>query len=484
MTPRLLPLLLLALGLSACSLLPKVGPDYQPAPPAVAPAWNAPLPHGGDPVALADWWRQLDDPALAQLLSATEAASPSLPQAAARIAQAQSELTTANANQRPSLDLSGTTKRAAFSYGSPTSLQTTRQASLMSSWELDLFGGLARAEEASQARLNASQARWHEARVSLAAETASTYLQLRLTERQRARAQAEADSLAQSAQLQAHLYQAGLASPDQAALAQAQANDAQDRLATLQASHAQQLKALVALSDLDENALRALLAPGQGHFPAPRHFALPPLPAQLLAQRPDVAAAERDVAAASAAIGQAQAARYPRLTLSGFFSPTLLNTDGNLIRAQTWSIGPGISLPIFDGGRIQANVDAARAQYTAAAASYRQKVRDAVSEVEQALVRLDAARSRQQAIAQSVSNYQRAFQAAQERQRLGLASPLELEDSRRTWLAADLNLAAVEHERMAAWIALYRALGGGWNTTAPAPVAPVATAPLASGDAE
>ena len=111
-------------------------------------------------------------------------------------------------------------------------------------------------------------------------------------------------------------------------------------------------------------------------------------------------------------------------------------------------------------------------------------MRDAVSEVEQALVRLDAARSRQQAIAQSVSNYQRAFQAAQERQRLGLASPLELEDSRRTWLAADLNLAAVEHERMAAWIALYRALGGGWNTTAPAPVAPVATAPLASGDAE
>jgi NodT family efflux transporter outer membrane factor (OMF) lipoprotein len=484
MIPRLLPLLLLALGLSACSLLPRVGPDYQPAPPPVAHTWHAPLPHGGDPVALADWWQQLDDPALAQLLAATEAASPSLPQAAARIAQARSELTTANANQRPSLDASAAAKRAAFSYGSPTSFQTTRQGTLMSSWELDLFGGLARAEEASQARLNASQARWHEARVSLAAETASTYLQLRLTERQRARAQGDADSLAQSAQLQAHLYQAGLASPDQAALAQAQASDAQDRLATLQASHAQQLKALVALSGLDETALGRLLTLGQGQFPAPRSFALPPIPAQLLTQRPDVAAAERDVAAASAAIGQAQAARYPRLTLSGFFSPTLLNTDGSRIRAQTWSVGPSLSLPIFDGGRIQANEDAAQAQYTAAASTYQQKVRDAVSEVEQALVRLDAARTRQQAVAQSVSHYQRAFQAAQERHRLGLASPLELEDSRRTWLAADLNLATIEHERMAAWITLYRALGGGWNAAAPAPVATAATAPLASGDAE
>lgn len=462
---RPLYLLGLVLTLPACALLPRVGPDYQ-APHLAAPAvWHAPLPHDGRLGTLTDWWSQLGDPALSSLIDAAQRESATLAQARARIARARSDAVAAGVAGMPTVDGSLAAKRAAFTFGAPTTFQTTRQASVMANWEIDLFGGIARDQEAAEARLAASQARWHEARVSVAAETANAYLQLRYQERRLAQATADAASRAETARLIDTLGRAGFSAPAQVALAAASAADGAAMLTELRAARDQQIKALVALTGIDETTLRGQLKTADGRFPRPAAFAIEALPATLLAQRPDVAAAERDLAAASAAIGSARAARYPRLSLSGFITPLRLNTNGDRMSATTWSIGPTLSMPLLDGGRIGARVDAAEADYTAAEAVYRQKVRDAAAEVEQALVRLDAATAREADVRRAADDYRVAFTATEARQRAGFASLMELEESRRTLLAADTTLAGWEQERVAAWVALYRAVGGGWTST-------------------
>ncbi|HRH74022.1 MAG TPA: TolC family protein, partial [Zoogloea sp.] len=295
---RHLYLIGLLLALPGCSLLPRVGPDYQPAPLAAPAGWHAPLPHDGKLGTLTDWWRQLDDPTLSGLIEAAQRESATLAQARARIAQARSDAVAAGVAGMPTVDGSLAAKRAAFTFGAPTTFQTTRQASVMANWEIDLFGGIARGQEAAEARLAATQARWHEARVSVAAETANAYLQLRYQERRLAQAEADASSRAETARLIDTLGRAGLSAPAQVALAAASAADGAAALTELRAGRDQQIKALVALTGLDEAALRSQLKAADGRFPHPAPFAIETLPASLLAQLPDVAAAERDLAAA------------------------------------------------------------------------------------------------------------------------------------------------------------------------------------------
>lgn len=472
-------LVLLAASLAGCGLLPKAGPDYQPIAPASPSAWQAvtPLPHNGDPAALIDWWRQWDDPLLAQLIAAAEADNASLAQAWARIQQARAELVASGVAEQPSLNASLDGSRAIVAMGGPVLHQTTRQAGLMSNWEIDLFGGIARRQEAAEAGYAASRTRWHVARVSLAAETAQAFLQTRFLERRLQLAESDLASRRTTALLTRQLNAAGFQSSQAVALADAGAAESAANLTDLRSAYDQQIKALVALCGIGEAELRSRLAARRGQFSQPVRFRIASLPAALLAQRPDIAAAERDVAAASAAIGQAEAARYPRLQLLGSLTPLRLTTDGSTINTTTWSIGAGLTLPLVDGGRIAANVAAAKAQYAAAAAQYRQKARDAVREVEQALVRLDAAGSREADLRLAAAGYRLALDATRSRHQAGLAAPLELEEASRLALTADINLAAWQREQAAAWVDLYRAVGGGWQADAavPAPsVAPIA----------
>jgi outer membrane protein TolC len=179
--------------------------------------------------------------------------------------------------------------------------------------------------------------------------------------------------------------------------------------------------------------------------------------------------AELEVAAASADVGTAQADRYPRLSLSGSIAAGRVRVAGTDSDAQTWSIGPlALSVPLFDGGRRAANADAVQARYEAAVTSYRARVRQAVSEVEQALVTLASAQARNADALTAVEGYRSSFTATEERYRGGLASLVELEDARRTLLAAETGLVALQRERAASWVALYRATGGGWRRDAAA----------------
>lgn len=460
------------LALSGCIML---GPDYDEKSATVVPnqpdAWAQPLPHGGATSVMADWWSQFDDPLLVELITAAQSQSNTMAQATLRIAQARALLVTANAAAMPVVNASGTVTRGTLIVGAPIILNTTSQAQLQAGWELDLFGGLARGSEAARARLQSQVAGWHDARISVAADTANLYTNFRGCEQLLKIATSDAESRAQTSALTGQLVQAGFQSPANFALARASAAEAEGRLVTQRAECDQLVNAMVALTGMASEDLRQRLSANAAALPVARQLAVQKVPAQMLAQRPDVAAAERELAAASADIGVREADRFPRLTISGNIGPLAFNTsDGNL-NATSWLIGPTLTMPIFDGGRRAANVETARIAYQTAEIGFRTQVRRAVREVEDALVRLDSMRTRV-ADAQAASDgYREALTAAEARYKGGFASLLDLEETRRLSFNADNILATTRREHVNAWIALYRAVGGGWtpaDTTLPA----------------
>lgn len=470
-----LPALWLAfpLLLSACAL-PR--PPEQVTAPTPA-QWHTPLPHGGSLPVLADWWRQLDDPLLAELIDAAQAASPSVASAAARIAEARATRVSAGAALAPNLTGNvsasrGNSPTSGFGgtgTGTGTGLTgippiTTIQAGLQSSWEIDLFGGLRASRDASQARLAGADAKWHEARVSVAAETATTYLSERACRRQLAVATSDTQSRAETARLTDLSMRAGFTAPAEAALARAGASDASARLTQQRAQCALLQQALVSLAGIDARTLQARLDAAPVDGPLPEVQTVASVPAEALAQRPDVYSAELGVAAASADAGAALAQRFPRLTLQGSIGRLQIRTSGIRETMDSWTIGPvALSVPIFDAGTLAANVDAARARYDEAVALYRSNVRQAVREVEEALINLQSTDARAGDADAAVQNYQASFDATSARYQSGLASLFELEDSRRTLFAAQTARVSLQRERAEAWVALYRSMGGGWT---------------------
>lgn len=449
---------LLPLTLGACALAP---PTRTEAP--LPPQWQAPLPHKGSLSDLSQWWREQGDPLLAQLVEAAQAASPNVATARSRIVQSRADRIAAGAALAPTLDAVANVSRA--SQQGAQALGTSSQGGLQSSWEIDLFGGARATRNASEERLAGASASWHDARVAVAAEVANQYYSLRSCEQLLAVARLDAASREDTARLTSLAADAGFQAPATAALARASAAEGKSR-ATLQRALCDiDVKTLVALSAIDETQLRArLLAATPVAPPAP---AIAALPAQVLAQRPDVFSAEREVAAASFEVGSAQAQRYPRLSLQGAIGRGNLRSGGGDSQFDTWSIGPlALTLPLFDGGRRSANVEAARARYDAAVVAYRASARRAVSEVEQALVNLNSAAERSGDAQVSLDGYRVAFRAAEDRYKNGLGSLLELEDARRTRLAAENAVVTLQRESSAASVALYRAAGGGW-TAAP-----------------
>ncbi|MES2319767.1 MAG: efflux transporter outer membrane subunit [Pseudomonadota bacterium] len=452
--------LLQSFGPAALALALSPAQVSTPAP----PQWQAPLPHNGSLTDLNGWWRRQGDPLLVQLIEAAQAASPTIATAGTRIAESRAQRVAASAALLPSLDAALRVNRANQQSTLPGG--TTSQAALQAGWEIDLFGARRAERNAAEARLSGASAGWHEARVAVAAEVANQYYSLRACEQLLAVARQDAASRFDTARLTGLTADAGFQAPATAALARASAADGNSR-ATLQRALCDiDIKTLVALTAIDEPALRARLA-GSAAVAAPA-IAIPALPARVLAQRPDVFAAEREVAAASYDVGSAQAQRYPRLTLSGSVGVANFRTGGENIQTDTWSIGPlALTLPLFDAGRRSANVDSARARYEAAVLAYRASARRAVSEVEQALVNLNSSTSRSGDAQVAMDGYRAAFVAAEDRYKNGLGSLLELEDARRTRLAAENAVVTLQRERNAAWIALYRAAGGGWTPSAP-----------------
>jgi multidrug efflux system outer membrane protein len=455
---RSLTLAAAALVLAGCAT---VAPDAAP-PPAPAATWQAPFPHGGDAKLLADWWQGFDDPQVAALIADAQAANPTLAQALARLAETRAGLRSARAQAGPAVTGTALLQRAS---NASTSLVATTQASIGAdaSWELDLFGGLGHRVDAARARTEGAALGWHDARVSLAAEVAQTYIDLRSCEALVAVYEQEAASQATSAKLTGDKVRVGFEAPANGALADAAAAQTRDRLRAQDADCAQLIKALVMLTGQAEPALRERLAAARARLPRPAEFSLPALPAALLAQRPDIAAAERELVAAAADAGWADAQRYPRITIGGTIAVGFLRFGGQTEDAVSWGFGPQLVLPLFDGGARNAQRDAALARVDGARAALDGKLRNAVREVESALVRVDAATRREADAIAAAQGFRAYFEAAESRWKIGAGSLIEMEDARRVALAAQAGLIGVQRERVAAWVALYRAAGGGWS---------------------
>ncbi|MDI1244430.1 MAG: efflux transporter outer membrane subunit [Rhodoferax sp.] len=463
LNPKKLMPLVAALLLSACAnLMPPTQVDA-----LVAPQWQAPLPHQGTVGALSQWWQQQGEPLLVELIEAAQAVSPSVAQALARVEAARATRAAANAALLPSLDATASASRGVSQPNVP--LASNQSLGLQAAWELDLVGANRAVSRAAEAQLQGVQAQWHDARVSVAAEVANSYYSLSTCSQLLGVARQDAASRQETARLAAISAQAGFSAPSSAALARASAADGNSRVTQQATACDLDTKALVALTGLPEPDLRQklALAPTLPAQAAP--VLMTRVPAQTLTQRPDVFAAERDVVVASARVGAAMAQRYPRLTLNGSIGALRSTSQGSSTSLDTWSFGPlSLSLPLFDGGQRAANVTAAEANYTEAVAVYRGKVRQAVREVEQALVNLQSTDARKQDSETSTQGYAESLQATQARYGQGLASLVELEDARRTALAAQSAQLSLALERNQAWVALYRALGGGFDATQPA----------------
>lgn len=459
-----------SLSLAGCAL-PRLVPDGPPPAPTAPLQWQAPLPHNGAVSDLTLWWQDLGDPLLVDLLDAAQQASPSLASARSRVIQSRAALSQVRAALGPTLDGSASAARAATQPALPAT--TTLQAGVSASWEIDVFGANRLASQAAQARLDGAQAAWHDARVLVAAEVASRYFNQRACEQQRRIAEADALSRRETARLSELTLKAGFTPSGTAALARAAASDANGRALRQGALCTLGIKALVALTGLPEATLTQRLAQAPLALAPDARLVVSSLPAETLAQRPDIFAAERDIAAAGADVGGAQAQRYPRLGLSGSIGALHYVAGGNAGNMATWSIGPlALSVPLFDGGRREAGVSAAQARYDESVALYQARARQAVREVEQALVTLQSTQERV-ADAIAAENGYRAWQDATEaRYKAGLASLAELEDARRIQLTAADALVALRLERIQAWIDLYRAAGGGWTRSAPPPSQP------------
>jgi NodT family efflux transporter outer membrane factor (OMF) lipoprotein len=459
MRPAAALLALLGAGVLAGCASPRTPlPAERPLP----AAWQAPRPDAAAAADLSRWWQQFDDPLVAALIERAQAASPTVAAARSRIEQARAARVGAGAALAPGIDASAQASRGRPDLASP--IGNSASIGVQAGWEIDLFGGGAAGRDAAQARLDGARAGWHDARIAVAAETASAYLAYRACEAQLAVTERDAASRAETARLTGLAAQAGFQPPANAALARASAAQGSAAVTQQRAACASLVKGLVAITAGDEPALRDELTGAAGRLPQPAQLALDAVPARALAQRPDLLAAERELLAAAAEVDQARAQRLPRITLAGSIGQARFSSAGFTQDGTVWSLGPlAVTLPVFDAGRRAAQVDAATARLDEAASAYRARLRGAVREVEDALLALQSSAARGDDARLAAEGFDASYRATESRHRGGLASLFELEDARRSALAAQSALIELQRERVAAWISLYRAVGGGWT---------------------
>ncbi|MEN9627569.1 MAG: hypothetical protein RJA10_796 [Pseudomonadota bacterium] len=433
------------------------------APPLAAPSATTPHALGGGL------------PILQDLIESAQRASPNLAAAAERLEAARLAAVAAGAMLQPLAEATGSAWANRADPAAPVSRRLS--AGVQASWEIDLFGRLAAAQGGARSRAEAALSAWHDGRVTLAAEVASAYIALRACEAQLEQISIDTDSRAETARLTALTARAGFTAPADAALARASAAQARSQQSLARLSCERQIKALVALTAWPEDELRRRLQHGHATVPEFAAVPLPAVPAHLLVLRPDLVEGQARLQAAAADVVQADRERLPRLSLSGQIGLGVSSSGGRRTDGTTWSLGPlQLSLPLLDGGQQAANHRAALAAYDSARVQLEARVRDAVRELEQALLVLNTSSTRLTDARQAAEGFEDALRATQARQRGGLASLFELEEARRQAVAARNALIDLDLQRALAWVALYRALGGGWTPRDAGPAAPAGPA--------
>ncbi|HEX9876052.1 MAG TPA: efflux transporter outer membrane subunit [Gammaproteobacteria bacterium] len=448
-----------------------VGPEYETPAIDTGGGWAEAAATTEAELDLSRWWRRFDDAVLDRLVAQALEQNLDVRQATARVAEARALRAAAAGGRYPLVETSASVTRRRQSENGPLPIgqipglerdQTIYEPGFDALWELDLFGRTRRTVEAADARVEAAVERQRGAQMTVAAETARSYLALRGTQHELQARRAAVAATRSSAELVRMQFEAGQV--PEAAVVQTEAElaaveaglpplEAQVRTAALSIG--------ILLGDLPEAGLALV-------DQAPEYAALAPYPvgerADLLRRRPDVRAAERALAAATAEVGVATAELFPKISIGaggGFQSlepGELFESD-----SQTWSVVPLISWRVFDGGRVRAQVDAAEARVELAALEYEQAVKQALTDAELALTRydlgLDALERQDTAVAAARTSYGHATT----RYRAGDISLLELLDAERVLRNAEDAYARIHARAATDLVALFKALGGGWE---------------------
>lgn len=494
LTPRAPALLgaTLAALLAGCA----VGPDYQrpstllPNTYNVAAGAQASAP-GSNPAAVdPEWWKRFQDPALNSLVDMAFAHNTDVAAAVARVEEAQAVSNLARAAFIPEVDLNGSGSRTRASTvtatpmpsGTPT-IRDARSASLSTSFELDFWGHLRRADEAARNQLLASRFGQDTVKLTLASQVATNYLLLRSYDAQIVAVEDSLKTREDTLKLVKSQEKGGYASPMDRLQAEANLAASKAALATLRQQRG-----------VTENQI-ALLAgtPGLELLPGKLETVpMPPvppvgLPAALLESRPDIRQAEESLAAATAQIGVVKAAYFPTFTLTSSLGSDAKNVS-NLFSAAagTWSLGLGLAMPLFDAGRTAARVEQATAQQKQSIAAYQNTIQTAFKEVKDALVTLREAEIGDLAATEQATAAKAAAEIARKRYAAGYASFLTLLDAQRTANDAVVAQVKARQIRLSAAVDLFKALGGGWQDPSPrtpqnTPAEHLAAAPAEAG---
>lgn len=467
LVPRLAGALLLGATAWLAGCATPAPPGQRPATPPPPAAWQQPL-AGVEPAAAVPeaWWAELGDERLQRLIDQAVRQAPDLRTAQARLREARARQTLAEASRGASVSgsLSATRSRSSPEVGSGRS-SNLFDAGFDASWEADLFGRLQAGVDAAAADTAATAAAYGDALVTLRAEVARQYVALRGLQAQQAAAQANLALLAETAQIAAWRAQAGLASTLDVDQADASRDQTRATLAMLGASLAlaqQQLELLVGVAP---GTLAAELATARPLPALPARVALP-IPADTLRQRADVRAAAAQWQAEAGRSAVAQANLKPKLTLSGSIGLQAL-TLGSLGDGAMASAVAGLTAPIFDAGRLRATLAAQTAVQDRYAIAYEKAVLSALAEVEGSLATLAGRRAQVQALASAAVSARQAATLSRARYDSGLVDFRTVLDAQRTALTLDDSLATARADALAAWIALYKALGGGWDGRVP-----------------
>ncbi|WP_027035183.1 efflux transporter outer membrane subunit [Mesorhizobium ciceri] len=461
---RLLAPMITAVLLAGCV----VGPDYQTPILAMPASWSGHKPtKPAQPAQLSRWWQRLRDPELNTLVEDAVAGNLDVATAKAKIREARASYRQSAGTLLPSVDGSGsaTRNKSAETTSGSDATYSEYQAGFDASWELDLFGANRRGVEAARYGLDASQEELRSTLLTLVGDVASYYTQARGYQARIALARRSAASQRQTAELTRTMAQAGTATAADVAKAMGQAASTEAAVPTLEASYAQAVHRLAVLAGRPPASLNERLkrvAP----IPAPRLPMPTGIPADLLLSRPDLRMAERQYAQYTAKIGQAEAARYPSVSLTGDISTAALKL-GDLGKNSSigWSFGPTLSVPLFNAGQLQAAVEVAKAQRDQYFIAYRSSVLTALEDVENALVLLSQERIRIGKLASSAKSYGEAASLEGMLYKAGETGLLDVLDAQRSLYSAEDSLLQSRVLLATNYIALNKALGGGWDGT-------------------
>jgi outer membrane protein, multidrug efflux system len=423
-----------------------------------------------------DWWSAFGDAQLNRLLDRVASDNLDTLAAMARIEQARAVTGIARASLFPSITLnpaiqrarsSGTQRFPGFPGTIPTATLTTTAVPLDFGYELDVWGRIRGNIAAANADLDAVWAAREALTLALRAEVAGTWFSVRTLDAQRMVLRESVALRKTTLDLAQQRLKAGIGTDFDVARAEAEVATAEAELAMLAQRRPALESGLAVLTGQDPS--RFSLAGDLAWKEAPRIPSIPAgVPAQLITRRPDVAAAERGLAAAGARIGVAEAAFKPTVKLGGQIG--LLTSDvGDVFDkdSRTWNFGASFSLPVFDGGRNRASLSAAKAVAKEARAKFEQAVLSATADVESALGALRALEIRREAQLRAQASTARGASLARERYKSGTSSFLDVLEAERSALGAQLAVAALNGERLATTVQLIKALGGGWTLQQP-----------------